>query len=46
MIYFTDGERSAHKILFAELEERGQLGDAVVDERIILEDKSKKCVWE
>jgi hypothetical protein len=22
------------------------LGDVVVDERIILEDRSKKCVWE
>jgi hypothetical protein len=44
MICFTDGERSAYTILFAKLEERGQLGDVVVDERIILEDRSKKCV--
>jgi hypothetical protein len=36
IICFTGGERSACTILFAKLEERGQLGDAIVDERIIL----------
>jgi hypothetical protein len=35
MICFTDGERSAYTILFAKLEERGQLGGAIVDEWII-----------
>ena len=42
IICFTDGERIAYAILFAKLEERVQLVEAIVDEWIILEDKSKK----
>jgi hypothetical protein len=36
--------KSAHTILFAKLEERGQLRDAVVDEWIILQDNKRNKI--